>query len=71
MLDLLTSEDLMRQFRISRKTLDNHIAAGELPAPLFIGRRRYWPAAALEAFVAKKLPTHRQYRSPRHGGRHA
>lgn len=48
MLELLTAEDLLGLLQVSRKTLYNHVAIGRLPAPLRIGRRRYWPRAVIE-----------------------
>lgn len=56
MADLLTTEDLLHKFRISRKTLDNHIARGELPPPLRIGRRRYWLESTIEAVITTRTP---------------
>jgi len=49
MTHLLTTEDLLSQLRISRKTLDNHVAAGLLPSPMRIGRRRYWQQEEVDA----------------------
>ncbi len=52
MTHLLTTEDLLSALRISRKTLDKHIAAGLLPAPMRMGRRRYWQQEAVDAALA-------------------
>lgn len=49
MTHLLTTEDLLSQLRISRKTLDNHVAAGLLPSPMRMGRRRYWQQEQVDA----------------------
>lgn len=51
---LLTTEDLLWTFRITRKTLDNRIARGELPPPLRIGRIRYWLESTIEAAIATR-----------------
>ena len=51
---LLTTEDLLSALRISRKTLDKHIAAGLLPAPMRMGRRRYWQQDAVDAALANR-----------------
>ena len=52
MTHLLTTEDLLSQLRISRKTLDNHVAAGLLPTPMRMGRRRYWQQEQVDAALA-------------------
>ena len=67
MANLLTTEDLLNKFRISRKTLDNHIERGELPPPLRIGRRRYWQESTIESLIEIRTP---EYMTSR-GGRHA
>ena len=56
MAHLLTTEDLLWKFHITRKTLDNHIVKGELPPPLRIGRRRYWLDSTIEAVIATRMP---------------
>lgn len=56
MTKLLTTEHLLEKLHICRKTLDNHISKGILPAPIRIGRRRYWPQSAIEAVITAKTP---------------
>lgn len=60
--DLLTTEDLLAQLHISPKTLNRHIARGLLPAPLRIGRRRYWEADRFE--LALRAPGARKAVKP-------
>ena len=57
MTHLLTTEDLLSQLRISRKTLDNHVAAGLLPSPMRMGRRRYWQQEQVDAALAGIQPS--------------
>lgn len=70
MLDLLTAEDLLDILRVSRKTLDNHLAAGRLPAPVRLGRRRYWARAAIEAALLPLTDGASHSPAPAKGGRH-
>jgi len=57
MTHLLTTEDLLSQLRISRKTLDNHVAAGLLPSPMRMGRRRYWQQEEVDAALVGSQPS--------------
>lgn len=39
---ILTANDLMSMFSISSTTLWRHVNSGDLPKPLYLGKRRYW-----------------------------
>lgn len=47
----LTCHDMMAVLRCSRQTIKRKVDAGELPAPVRVGRRLLWPSEA----VAKLL----------------
>lgn len=40
--ELLTSLDLMSMLSISSTTLWRHVKSGDLPKPVYIGKKRYW-----------------------------
>jgi excisionase family DNA binding protein len=52
--DLLTPEEAAHRLGIGRTTVYDLMNAGELPS-LWIGRARRIPAAAIPAFIARKL----------------
>ena len=49
--DLLTPEDLMKFFKVSRKTVDNWVRDGALPKPIKMGRRIFWKRSEIEAYI--------------------
>jgi len=40
---------------VSKRTIENWIAAGEMPAPIKIGRRVYWHPDTFYAWLNRKL----------------
>ncbi|CAH1745240.1 AlpA family phage regulatory protein [Thauera humireducens] len=52
---LRTTKEVTEALRISRTTLYELIANGELPKPVKVGSRSLWPQSDIEVFVAKKL----------------
>lgn len=49
--ELLTSLELMSMLSISSTTLWRHVKNGELPKPVYIGKRRYWSRATINTFI--------------------
>ncbi|AYA63479.1 helix-turn-helix transcriptional regulator [Alteromonas sp. RKMC-009] len=45
--ELLTSLELMSMLSISSTTLWRHVKNGELPKPVYIGKKRYWKRASI------------------------
>lgn len=55
MRELLTSDELLKQFRISRTTLFRWVKAGEFPEPIKIGRRSIrWRADEIDEFLKSR-----------------
>ena len=49
--ELLTPEDLLKLFKVSRKTIDNWVADGVLPKPIKMGRRIFWKRSEIDAYL--------------------
>jgi len=52
---LRTAKEVTEALRISRTTLYELIANGELPKPVKVGSRSLWPQSDIEVFVTKKI----------------
>jgi excisionase family DNA binding protein len=52
--NLLTKEDLSAKLRVSKRTVENWVASGEMPPPAHIGRRAYWPEEKIESWLRQK-----------------
>jgi predicted DNA-binding transcriptional regulator AlpA len=50
------SELVARFFPTSRATLYRMVEAGTFPAPVAVGRRRYWRARDIAAWIADQTP---------------
>jgi predicted DNA-binding transcriptional regulator AlpA len=46
---LLPTRAVSSRYSVSDRTLDRWLAVGELPKPVYIRGRRYWPEKALDA----------------------
>lgn len=51
---LLRSEDICEIFGISRRTLDDWVALGRIPAGFKNGKRRYWTEHEIQCFLEGK-----------------
>ena len=55
MRELLTSDELLKKFQISRTTLFRWVKAGSFPSPVRIGRRTIrWRADEIDEFVKSR-----------------
>lgn len=59
---LLDRADLARELRTSVKTINRMIAAGGLPSPITIGKRRRWPRQTIVEWIAAKCPSGEDFR---------
>lgn len=50
----LSKDDLARELRVSERTIDRLLKAGELPQPFRVGAQVRWMRAGLEAFLRAK-----------------
>lgn len=53
--ELLTKEETAERLRVSVNTLNHWIQTGEAPPSARIGKRRYWMAAQVDEWVARKF----------------
>jgi len=53
---LLTTEEVMAFFTVSKRTLLNWVAAGKIPRPIMIGGLNRWKHSDLQNFVANLMP---------------
>ena len=49
--ELLTPEDIMKIFKVSRATVDNWVRDGALPKPIKMGRRIFWKLSEIEEYI--------------------
>jgi predicted DNA-binding transcriptional regulator AlpA len=50
----LPARAVAARYGIAERTVDRWIETGALPPPLYIQKRRYWDADALDAFEAAR-----------------
>ena len=48
----LTKQQLAQLLHVTPRTVNNYVAAGQLPAPIHVGRLALWSKPALAAFLA-------------------
>lgn len=66
----LTREDVQELLKISSRTLDSWIANGIIPRPKRIGGRRlYWAAAVIHAWLEGQLGSPATMKQPKRPGR--
>ncbi len=54
-LELLTAQEAARALRISASFFHKAVACGDLPAPIRIGRRTFWPRDLVRRVITEKL----------------
>jgi len=55
--DLLTTARIVQTFGITERTLANWLKAGTFPAPIRVGKRRYWHCNDVNDFINKCSPS--------------
>jgi len=50
--EYLTKQQLAQLLHVTPRTVNNYVAAGQLPAPIHVGRLALWSKPALAAFLA-------------------
>lgn len=58
---LLTTDQTAAYLVVDRRTLFDLDDAGEVPAPVLIGKRKRWVRAELEAWIAAKCPRRKDW----------
>ncbi len=53
---LITLEELAEILHLSSRTLQRKLSAGELPAPIRIGRSIRWPLAVIHKWIEEGCP---------------
>lgn len=48
----LTKQQLAELLHVTPRTVNNYVSAGQLPAPLHVGRLALWSKSSLAAFLA-------------------
>ena len=51
----LDKQQVAACLRIAPRTLNQWVKDGFFPAPVYIGRRAFWAAAVVEAWIAARL----------------
>jgi predicted DNA-binding transcriptional regulator AlpA len=55
--DLVTTARIVQTFGITERTLANWLKAGTFPAPIRVGKRRYWYCNDVNEFIKNRSPS--------------
>jgi len=53
--NLMPMSEVLEHIPVHRTTIINMVERGEFPPPVFIGRRRFWPAAVVASWLDRKI----------------
>ena len=51
---LISSTELLKIWPVTQMTLWRHLKTGDIPKPLYVGKRRYWRREDIELWLANE-----------------
>lgn len=53
-MNLCTKNDVAHQLKSCKRTIDNWVANGSMPKPMYIGRRALWTQDSIDSWLLEK-----------------